>query len=114
MRLANGPKLLVKVGTVFSLKETLKLREAHENKRSGNAQVEAMQDAIDEEHEAQLNEKDKEIRRIKAENQRLVHEANTIEDKMKKPDEQTLKSSAENQELEKAKEYYLSKNVEIE
>ena len=33
---------------------------------------------------------------------------------MKKPDEATIKSSAENQELEKAKDYYLNKNIEIE
>ncbi len=33
---------------------------------------------------------------------------------MEKPDEDAIKSSAENQELERAKDYYLNKNVEIE
>lgn len=37
-----------------------------------------------------------------------------IEGKIKKPDDSTIKSSVENQELERAKEYYLEKNVEIE
>ena len=38
----------------------------------------------------------------------------TIEGKIAKPDEATIKSSAENQELERAKDYYLNKNIEIE
>lgn len=73
-----------------------------------------MRNAVAEEHKDQLNEKDKEILRIRAENDKLKIESDKIEDKIKKPDDSTIKSSAENQELERAKDYYLNKNVEIE
>lgn len=52
--------------------------------------------------------------RIKAENEKLKKESEQLDEKMKNPDEVLIKSSVENQELEKAKDYYLSKNIEIE
>ena len=61
-----------------------------------------------------MNEKDRELLRIKTENEKLKREQEQIDKQIKNPDEATIKSSAENQELEKAKEYYLSKNIEIE
>lgn len=67
-----------------------------------------------EEHKEALNEKDKEILRIKIENEKLKNESKAIEEKIKKPDEASIKASAENQELERAKDYFLGKNVEIE
>ena len=52
--------------------------------------------------------------RIKTENEKLKAENSKIESKISRPDEDVIKSSAENQELERAKDYLLSKNVEIE
>ena len=52
--------------------------------------------------------------RIRIENEKLRKEQQNIETEIKKPNDKTIKSSAENQELEQAKDYYLSKNIEIE
>ena len=60
------------------------------------------------------NKSRKRRKKIGKENQKLKRESEQIDQKISKPDEATIKSSAENQELEKAKEYYLSKNIEIE
>ena len=49
-----------------------------------------------EEHKDQLNEKDRELLRIKTENEKLRKEQSNIETKILNPDEATIKSSAEN------------------
>ena len=61
-----------------------------------------------------MNEKDKEIMRYKAENAKLKSESDKIAEEIKQPNDKTIQSSAENQEIERAKDYYLNKNVEIE
>ena len=85
-----------------------------EDEKVGDQALEKLRNTVAEEHKDQLNEKDRELLRIKTENEKLRKEQSNIETKILNPDEATIKSSAENQELEKAKDYYLSKNIEIE
>ena len=115
VRPANGPKLLVKIAALFSLTENIIMQEKMEkDEKAGDDVLNALRNTVEEEHKQQLNEKDREILRIQAENEKLKAEGQKIENKISNPDEDALKQSAENQEIEKAKEYYLNKNVEIE
>ena len=43
-----------------------------------------------------MNERDRELMRIKTENEKLKQEKSQIEKKIEKPDEDAIKSSAEN------------------
>lgn len=117
VRAAKGPKLMVKLATILSLSETLQIKgqdKMEEDEKAGDDALERLRNTVAEEHKDQLNERDREIMRIKAENEKLKAESNQIGEKIKKPDEATIKSSQENQELERAKDYFLNKNVEIE
>ena len=84
------------------------------DEEAGDAKLEHLRNTVAEEHKDAMNEKDREILRIKVENEKLKNESKTIENKIKSPDEASIMASAENQELERAKDYYLGKNVEIE
>ena len=67
VRPADGPKLLVKLATIFSLTENLvaenaEARKAEENQ--GDEALEKLRKAVAEEHKDQLDEKEREILRI--------------------------------------------------
>ena len=109
--------LIVKLATYLSLNETLEFRgneQMEKDELAGDERLAHLRTTVEEEHKHALNEKEREILRIKAENEKLKNQSKNIEDKIKHPDEATIKTSAENQELERAKDYYLGKNVEIE
>ena len=117
VRPANGPKLMIKMAVLFSLEEHIVVQGAAEMdqiEKAGDEQLERLRNAVAEEHQDQMNEKDREIMRIKAENAKLKNESTKIAEEIKQPNDKTITSSAENQEIERAKDYYLNKNVEIE
>ena len=117
IRPANGPKLMIKMAVLFSLEEHIVVKGAAEMdqiEKAGDEQLERLRNAVAEEHQEQMNEKDKEIMRYKAENAKLKTESDKIAEEIKQPNDKTIQSSAENQEIERAKDYYLNKNVEIE
>lgn len=99
VRPPNGPKLCVKLATILSLSETLQLKGVNkmtEDEKVGDAALEKLRNTVAEEHKDQMNEKDRELLRIKTENEKLRKEQTNIETKILNPDEATIKSSAEN------------------
>ena len=108
---------MIKMAVLFSLEEHIVVQGAAEMdqiEKAGDEQLEKLRNAVAEEHQDQMNEKDREIMRIKAENAKLKNESTKIAEEIKQPNDKTITSSAENQEIERAKDYYLNKNVEIE
>ena len=113
----KGPKLVVKLATYYSTSEVLTFKHQEkfeEDEKAGDDALERLRNTVAEEHKEAMDEKDRVILAHMEENERLKQEKIKLEQNMKKPDEATIKSSAENQELEKAKDYYLNKNIEIE
>ena len=99
VRPPNGPKLCVKLATILSLSETLQIKGVNkmtEDEKVGDAALEKLRNTVAEEHKDQMNEKDRELLRIKTENEKLRKEQTNIETKILNPDEATIKSSAEN------------------
>ena len=95
----KGPKLLVKLAALFSLSENLVIKNAEkmeEVEEAGDEALDKLRTAVAEEHKEQLNERDKEILRLQTQNEKLKEVSQKIEENIKKPDDTTIKSSAEN------------------
>ena len=113
VRPANGPRLHVMLATILSTNEQL-VEKVDATEKAGDAILDQIRNDVAQEHKDQMNQQEQEIMRIRVENEKLRKEQKNIETEIKKPNDKTIKSSAENQELEMAKDYYLSKNIEIE
>ena len=90
---------MIKMAALFSLDEHLappNVKGMQAVEEAGDEQLDRLRNAVAEEHKDQMNEKDREIMRIKAENEKLKLESTKIQEKIKKPDDHSIKSSAEN------------------
>ena len=109
----NAYLLHVMLATILSTNEQL-VEKVDATEKAGDAILDQIRNDVAQEHKDQMNQQEQEIMRIRVENEKLRKEQKNIETEIKKPNDKTIKSSAENQELEMAKDYYLSKNIEIE
>ena len=113
---AKDPKLRVKLAAIISTKETLATKtdaRQLEEALGGEALSNLRQSAIGG-LDGRAKQQAEQLSKVEGENEKLRQDVEELKKELSKPTEKAIKTSAENQEIEKAKEYYLNKNVEIE
>ena len=116
---SKDPKLRVKLAAILSTQETLVTKtdaRQLEEELGGEALSNLRQSAIGGlgERAVQAKQHAEQLSKVEGENEKLRQDVEELKKELSKPTEKAIKTSAENQEIEKAKEYYLNKNVEIE